>query len=91
MVCRGDETQTRYVKDMNTPGESIHIVPAGASIYEVTDRLGRVPYHYHATNGGDALCGVKARHLCFDSSLYGTDADLDCPVCRRRLEKLKTT
>ena len=69
----------------------INIVPAGASIYEVTDKLGKVPYHYHASNGGNALCGVKAKHLCFDSSQYGTIADLDCPVCRKKFEKLNST
>lgn len=67
----------------------IHIVPAGASICEVTDKLGNEPYWYHASSGGDALCGVKARHLCFDPSQYGTIADLDCPLCRKRLEKAR--
>ena len=67
-----------------------NIVPAGASISDVTDKFKKSPHFFHVVmlDSAEALCGVKSKHLCFDASQYGIESDLDCPVCRRKLAKL---
>jgi hypothetical protein len=67
-----------------------NIVPSGASISDVTDKFKKSPHFFHVVmlDSADALCGVKSKHLCFDITQYGTEDDLDCPVCRRKLAKL---